>query len=229
MARKKTWFFNSPQLYRIAAAAAARIPAERGDRHGGQEDALVAIVFAALALEAFVNEFGKLAADETYWDPRVTTDLSALAAAYRSAEHERGSLELKLHVVRIALRGGSWPRGQGAFQQVVLLLRLRNELVHLKLDVREGDARSADAGSPPGWLKQLTSARILSSDSGTQRPWTHCVGTRAAARWACTAVARMVEETIALVSPGQFREDVVRYFRLAFDQLPEKPAISRSG
>lgn len=196
MPSKKTWFFNSPQLHKIAAAAAvSRIPKERGDRDGAQDDALVAIVFAALAIEAFANEFGDLVADEFYWDPRVTPDLSGLAAVYRVVERDRGSLELKLQVVRIALQGSPWPPGQGALQELALLLGLRNALVHLKLDVRVGDTDSADAGPPPALLNHLRSTNIPADNHDAMAAtWTLAVSTRAAARWACNVVAGMVEE-----------------------------------
>jgi hypothetical protein len=220
MSSKKTWFFNCPQLHGIATAAVARIPAERGDRDGAQNDALVAIVFAVLAIEAFANEFGELVADEFYWDPRVTPDLSGLATAYGAVERERGSLELKLQVVRIALQGGPWPSGQGAFQELALLLRLRNALVHLKLDVRMADTDSADAGPPPALLNQLRSTNILADDHDAKgATWTRAVSTRASGRWACNVVARMVEETIGLVPPSEFRDDVAHYFGSGFVQV----------
>jgi hypothetical protein len=81
MPKKTTQFFNSPKLHGIAKVALARIPAERGDRVGGQSDGLVAVVFAALAVEAFANELGMLASDEFYWDGRTLPDPSAVAKA----------------------------------------------------------------------------------------------------------------------------------------------------
>lgn len=222
MPSKKTWFFNSPQLHRIATAAVARIPTERGERDGGQNDALVAIVFAALAIEGFANEFGELVADEFYWDPRVTPDLAGLATAYRVVERERGSLELKLQVLRIALQRSPWPPGEGAFQELVLLRRLRDALVHLKLDVRAGDTDSADPGPPPALIKQLRSTNIFAENHDAKAAtWTVAVSTRAAARWACNVVARMVEETIGLVPPSEFRDDVTRHFGSAFVRVTE--------
>jgi len=220
MPSKKTWFFNSPQFYRIATDAVARIPTERHDRDGAQTDALVAIVFAALAVEAFVNEFGELVADEFYWDSRVTPDLSGLAHAFSALETERGSLELKLHVVRIALQGSPWSPGEGSFQELTLLLRLRNALVHLKLDVRTGDTESPDAGPPPSLLTHLRSKGILAQDQDPKAAtWTLPVSTRAAARWACNVAARIIEDTIRLVPASDFRDDVERYFGRAFVQV----------
>lgn len=220
MPSKKTWFFNSPQLYRIAWDAVGRIPADRQDHDGAQTDALVALVFAALAVEGFVNELGELVADEFYWDSRVTPNLSGLAHAFAAVETERGSLELKLHVIRIALQGSSWPPGEAPFQDLVLLVRLRNALVHLKLDVRSGTTDSPEAGPPLSVVTQLRSKNILAHDQDPKAAtWTLAVSTRAAARWGCNVVGSMVQETIRLVPASDFRDDVERYFGRAFVQL----------
>lgn len=213
MPSKKTWFFNSPQLYRIAKAAVARIPAERQDHEGAQPDALVACVFAALALEGFVNEFGELVADEYYWDSRVSPNLSGLARAVAAVEAEHGSLELKLHVIRIALRGSAWSPGEAPFQDLLLLVRLRNALVHLKLDVRSGTTDSPKAGPPPSVITHLRAKNILAHDQDPKAAtWTLAVSTRAAGKWACKVVTDMVQETIRLIPASDFRRDVDIYF-----------------
>ena len=212
MPKKTTQFFNSPKLHGIAKVALARIPAERGDRVGGQSDGLVAVVFAALAVEAFANELGMLASDEFYWDGRTSPDPSAVAKAYADVEATHGSVLDKLQAFRQVLADARWPTGCGIFQDVADLLRLRNELVHLKLDIREGDTASADAGEPPKIVGQLRSKRILADDQQpSAETWTSTVSTWAAGAWACNVAAGIVAETLSLLPPGELRADAEHY------------------
>ncbi len=196
----------------MATTAAERIPVGGSEREGGHLDALVAIVFAALAVEAFVNEFAEVANDAFYWDTRVTPSLESLGAAVATAERERASSELKLHVIRCALSGGPWSRSEGAFQNLGQLFRLRNALAHLKLDVREGEVGSEEAGVPPKLIESLRAKNILAVDvDAASASWTVVVGTRATAEWACTTAAGVVKETIDLVPPSQLRDDLQRF------------------
>ena len=52
---------NTEAIFEIALEAAKRINAPR--REGGKREALVSVVFAAVSLEAFVNELIELAQD----------------------------------------------------------------------------------------------------------------------------------------------------------------------
>src|SRR4051794_14954928 len=53
--------FNAGPLFGLASGAYRRIPKEIDDRELGQMDALIAVVFAAVALDAFINEIAHYA------------------------------------------------------------------------------------------------------------------------------------------------------------------------
>jgi hypothetical protein len=142
----------------------------------------------------------------------VTPNISGLAAALNEAERGRGSAELKLQVLRIVLAGEPWPKGEQPLQDVLLLISLRNAIVHMKLDMREGDDSSKDAGEPPSLIDRLRPKQILADDrDSNQETWFVVISTRAAARWACAAVAAMVQSIISLLPPSDFSDDARRF------------------
>jgi hypothetical protein len=93
-------------------------------------DALAAIVFSALWVEAFANEL--LHRFETARHDELTEPLRRLRtmanAADLSARDAR--LDVKVQVIAASLTGSPFDRGRQPFQDFQLLLRLRNDLVH---------------------------------------------------------------------------------------------------
>lgn len=114
--------------------------ARRSDRTVMAPDALVAVVMAAAATEAFINEVGayyKLGHRE--WEPRET----ASGVAHAAAEENRGSTKLKYLMASLTLSGHMFDQGTQPFQDFSTLMSIRNDLMHPKpLD------RFDDGGSP---------------------------------------------------------------------------------
>jgi len=130
---------NTPRLREIALCAA-----EGSEAY--QPGAIVSIVFAAIAVESFVNDL----VDDVSWsglgelDPALAR-LRELAAAVIE-KHTR--LLRKIQVIHVALIGKRCDRGQQPFQDLDLLLRLRNALVHSRPETLSAVDAISQAGVP---------------------------------------------------------------------------------
>jgi hypothetical protein len=99
-------FLNAGILYKQAVTAWTRTADAPSDRSPEQFDALVAVLFAAASLEAFINELGMMARDTTSdstEDPVVRT----FATLIMEAEEGRASIEFKF-----LLADGLFTRGR---------------------------------------------------------------------------------------------------------------------
>jgi hypothetical protein len=81
---KGGYFLNSGILFRIAVSAYQRLESAPSDKAGGQNDALVAILFSAATLEAFVAELALMAqSDSAFFGEKL---LQSVAAVLDEAE-----------------------------------------------------------------------------------------------------------------------------------------------
>ncbi len=111
-----------------------------------QPGAIISVVFAAMAVEGFVNDF----IGEVSWtqvdklDPPLAL-LRELASAI-DLDARQTSLFLKIQVIHVALIGTRCDMGQPPFQDLDVLLGLRNALVHS----RPEKLKVVDAITPDG-------------------------------------------------------------------------------
>jgi hypothetical protein len=97
-------------------------------------DALSAILFSAIAAEAFINELPEAASRDAY-DVRnlqvpAVTVLENLAATLNAMEQARERIQDKYHAARKILTGQGFHRDRAPFQDFDMLVKLRNDLVH---------------------------------------------------------------------------------------------------
>ena len=130
---------NTPNLLSIAKRAA-----ERSIDY--QPYAIIAIVFSAIAIEGFVND---LLADVS-WVPLDELDpplrqLQELAAA-AGIEDRHTPLFRKISVIYVALTGKRCDTGRQPFQDLDLLLDLRNSLVHSRPETLNVEKANSPSG-----------------------------------------------------------------------------------
>jgi hypothetical protein len=173
------------------------------DRDWGQRDALSAVILAAAAAEAFINELAELARQEANGDtqrwPPPQPQLEAPATAVMDVERGRGSTSEKFAVAIEALTGQAPDLGRKPFQDLVLLMRAKDGLMHAKLDVRPTPADGLTSNLP-SVVKQLRSKNITAMDADLAAD--DALSTRAVARWACASAAAVVQAVIAAVPSG---------------------------
>jgi hypothetical protein len=115
-----TRVFSSGTLLRIA---------EKGVRRSKREpdQAIVAVLFSAASVEAFVNDLMEVSAFT-----RNDEKSQLLHDVLSEAEDQKASVMMKLQLTCRILTGTRMDRGSRVFQDVELLFKLRNHLIHMR-------------------------------------------------------------------------------------------------
>ncbi len=198
--------FNAGHLFGIAKRAYDRTLKAKSDSEPHQQDALIAIVFSAAALEALINEAAEFAQAPFFTSPPEPGCLAALAQALEEIERSRGSIQLKFLVAKWMLTGNAYDKGSQPYQDFGLLFELRNALLHLRaLDtVPLTDAEDIFTPiPPPPIVEKLRSRNIVAEfPPNVSASWISRISTRATARWSCNAAANMAHSLFEGVPPS---------------------------
>lgn len=195
---------NTEVIFGIAHETAERINAPR--REGGKREALVSVVFAAVSLEAFLNELVELAEDfASYEDPQPIT--CAFAELMSSLDTLHSSIELRFQMAHWLLTGGSYNTGSQPYQDFKLLFQIRNDLVHFKPDPLTEDGQTKPI---PTTLERLRARNVLNDSIAPEhnRSWMHVVGTKAVAEWACNAASLVAADFVSKLPAGAWKQTV---------------------
>jgi hypothetical protein len=116
-------------------SAVAAVAVNPDTIHSGH---IIAIVFSALTVEAFINELMEAADVDAEQRERygmaspVLDTLGDLASILGAIEADRGSLALKYQMARKVLTGHTFSKGEAPFQSFSKLVALRDLLVHAR-------------------------------------------------------------------------------------------------
>lgn len=215
---------NAGSMFAIARESCARAcAATDAARSHVDHDPLVAIVFAAAAAEALMNEIGELAdrplIDPSRLEPPAVRNLVSLLA---DAETSRETTTLKFLLAKLALTGQSYERGSNPYQDLALLMELRNSLVHLKSEVTELDESGNQRSGCPRVVSRLEAKHVLVLlEENAKATWVFCVSTPAAAKWACNAAAGIANDLFDSIPASQLKSMVEFFYRKhgAFDPI----------
>jgi len=130
-------------LLLIAHQAARRAADDAARPNALTDNALVAIIMAATAAEAFINELADylhVLRDSRAWAP-IPPTLVACADVVKEVADTHGSVTLKYLVASFALTGRTFDKGAPPFQDFAELIKLRNAIVHLKPSDTVGQKR----------------------------------------------------------------------------------------
>ena len=212
-------FINSVVLFGIAKAAIRRcVKPDQDERSTDSYAPLVAIVFAAAAAEAFINELGILAAQLV--EPRPPADpepetIQTMASLLKEVESSRGSTELKFLVAKSSLSGQPYEKGCNPYQDFSCLMDLRNSLIHLKFDRIEMNHPTSFTLQKPSVVKRLRAKNILSipdNNSEMITSWIEDVSTLKTARWACRACSEIVLDLCKSIPEGELRRETNLFY-----------------
>jgi hypothetical protein len=195
---KGTAVLNSGALFAIAKRASQRVKEEDGGIIGPVESALVALLFSAATLEGYISEvaFISRAVDKLAAHP----PLASLLSLVDEVEDSRGSVRLKYLMARVALHGRPFDKGAKPHQDLDLLFRLRDAVVHLKPDNL--------TGSPQKLLEQLRSRGLVDLPEEGAAVWMLTIATPEVARWACDTVGNTIR---ALFDAVDVPEDLASF------------------
>src|SRR5262245_42574726 len=166
----------------LSAEAYLRTGDASVDREPYRSDALVAVVFSAMSVEAFINEVVLMASKVREEHTEKYEAIKAFDLLAGELEKKRCSTEAKLKAYVLALTGQPVESGRPPYQDFALLMELRNALVHNRPEefgpFEVGDMLSPV--KPSDILKQLRGKNILAQvGEGVELPWVDMVGTRA--------------------------------------------------
>lgn len=166
--------FCAWHLWNVAADAAQRSrDVRRVHPDACTADTLAAVSLSVVAAEAFINEFGyELAeAGNLYREADGADLLGRVGSLLRQLEDDHAKLESKYVLASHMLPGKPFVPGEQPFQDFKKLIRIRNDLTHVKVDgvrpyledfMRRGWAhnRPDDEVKLAGWLFQLETPQI---------------------------------------------------------------------
>jgi hypothetical protein len=177
---------DNGNLFMVAVEAAKKIEAPA--REGGESQAWVSIAFSVITLESFLNEtleFAESAVASGERNPFVALFAKVMAAI------ERASLEDKFSVAHVLVADRPADFGSHPYQDLPLLVALRNELTHFK--------PTAPISYAPEYhpvreklRAKLDSKNILAEAVEYAESWIFHVGTKAVAEWACKTTAGVI-------------------------------------
>ena len=204
MVTKTTSYFHATYLFDIALLAAK-------SREGDVGAPTVAVVFCAMALEAFINECGRLASTIP------TSERQKIVEAFESVlselEERKEAIVVKYHLGLLVFAGAAWDEGAKPFQDFKLLLTLRNEIAHMK-----GDAWESEVGKQkpdperrsdqyPKWVREFRSRKLIPEPT-VSTSWLEQITTPKVALWACRTASTITSEFYSSVPEGSFKESL---------------------
>jgi hypothetical protein len=219
------WKFQSTyganDLIRIARSASKLAQSEALDHSNRVRDHnLISVVFAALSVEAFLNELPVLD-----WEREGVASIAALDERVRTvrgtlklAEEGKMSSTLKLLVVHEVL-GRPLDKGASLYQDFDLLKSLRDAIVHSKpsfftVSIEPLVIRSSDHK----WVRPLQSRNLLSDDDQTQgRRLFEMLSGDSVAPWAVKVASQTVTATLENLPEGEYSWAVAVFFREFLD------------
>lgn len=198
--------YSSGHLFSIAKQAYERTIGDKSDREPGKKDALIAVVFAASSLEAFINELADLATAELS-QPH-SESAKVFASLMDEVENSRGSIRLKFMLAKFVLSGSTYRKDEQLFQDFNNLFMVRNALVHLKPEEEFNITLDGHfiRVKEPKVLKALPKNILAKYEKKTAANWKSMISTQAAAKWACNTAARMVRSIIDVIPESLFKK-----------------------
>ena len=198
--------YNTAILLGIAKTAYERINSGASDTEPHNNDAIVAVVFSAAALEAFINELADLAAQPPIGSSNPAS-VQMFASLVNEIEESRGTTRLKYMVARSVFTGEPYDKSAPPYQDFALLFRLRDALIHLKSENKfeydaEGNIVSSNYPKVVGGLPRHILAKF---DDKVTFSWLSWIGTKAVARWACNVACQMASSLLGSIPEGHFR------------------------
>lgn len=207
-----TTHFHSRQLLLIAHESAIRAREDATAPLGMTNHAVPAIILAAAATEAFVNEFADFA-PEAYSNSlgmeKIPPPVSDCVRILRELERAREQVTTKYFEAATAL-GKPFNKGSAPFQDFKLLTDLRNAIIHIK-PTTEGDR-------PPGErvTDDLAQRKLALPNTGAGSfPWFDRIMTKEAAQWAHNSVLAIIRGFLDRV-PVPPDYDPLEYYRIPF-------------
>lgn len=181
-------YFHAGQIFDIAKKAYEKSVSQT-KQNKPSDDALVAIIFAVLTLEAVMSQVIHMAKSFAKMSPQI----DMFADFFNEFDDARTSLKDKYFLAHWFLCDKKLNRGTKLYQDFSLLIDIRNALVHLKPD------KVSVKNKIDNLLKGLNNRNLLSEGflprykSGERATWVFYISNSNVAKWACNTAVSMIE------------------------------------
>ncbi len=167
-------------------------------------DALSAMTLSVIGLECFVNEFTERL-DHDFMHQGIP-QLMDVAFALNAIEDSRGSLATKLEAIVYYVTRRKLDWGQLPFQDLRVLLRIRNKLVHRKTEKIDYDFENPGREyTPHKDVAYLVSRKVIDAPHvKSPSQWGAYVVCPEVAAWAYGTVVESIGALIELLPKGNF-------------------------
>ncbi|MBL8823972.1 MAG: hypothetical protein JNJ77_15400 [Planctomycetia bacterium] len=206
---KNGYFMNSGILFNITVSASDRLGSVSDKTTGGQNDALVAVLFAAATLEAFIMELAIMA--EADYKSFGYQPLQSVASILNETENSRGSTRLKFLLAKVVLSGETFDKGSKPYQDFDTLFTLRDAIVHLKPEKITDE--------PQKILQRFRAMNLCeNAEHGVSSSWLGQISTRAVAEWSRNVVVDMVESLKSCLPTNSEKTPLLSFLSSQFNR-----------
>jgi hypothetical protein len=162
-------------------------------------EASVSIMLSAMTLECYVNELSHRVAD--YQKHESIGELKNLAFLLGEYEKNKNSLLSKIELIHFCLSGEKADKGSRHFQDITMLLKLRNALVHRKPEPTGNFIDDPDAVySMHPFTSFLVERGIIERPSEKMPPvWSYTISQPPVAAWAYNTVVDAITRTVCML------------------------------
>jgi hypothetical protein len=185
-----SWTSYLGTIFNVASDAAS------GSIDSRYHSTLVAIVFSAAAMEGYLNELlerlDRLARSSNQQVPERIRNIVAVAA---ELESRHVSFHLKLQVLCSLLSDRTLDKGTSLYQDVDLLVRLRNALMHYRSESIRHGAQETGSNERHIITKRLVARGLVpreKADGFWMFGWMAVAGSEVVAQWAHTTARSFV-------------------------------------
>jgi len=166
-----------------------------------------AIIFSAIAVEAFPSDFVGWASFIFDREPGYDKRVIAAVRLLKQAESDKLQIKLKYQLLHYALVGEGTDTGANPYQDFSFLIDLRNALVHHKVDIVDLTTRSFEQQIAKIHQGLIQRKLVVRPTEHMPDDWKMVLDeSPLAARWAVTTTQRMIKHTVDSIPDQKVRE-----------------------
>jgi hypothetical protein len=203
-------FLSSGTLYGIAEIAYKRAKEMKNDY---PEDTIVCIMFATAYSDGFLNDLVE------YPDDFLPECIITLRKKW--SDLSRIPLYLKYQIVKLTLSGEFYNEAKQPFKDFRLLIKLRNNIVHLKPERMKIKSEGKWEYKYPNYLKELEKRKLLKKDARSS--WVNRIRTLEMAKWACRTALNITHSIIDAFPEGEFKVFLGSFCADRINELKKEP------
>ena len=188
------------------------------------DEAVVAVVFSALAVEAFLNDVVHLTeevTDSVDWGstPDVGEKFKVFGYIMKELEDRNSSIAIKMQMAHLFFTGTHLDSGSQPYQNYKILTNLRNALVHSK-PVKHGvSLDDSNQYEPQKIVKQLVDQKVIPKPSPQEPPaLMPYIRKPEVARWAYGVAVEMRTFLVQLIPEGEIKNLLLQVVKGADDR-----------